>query len=206
MSQWDMTFLPHNKYRSHWPIFHVPLILLYILKTFWWINVILWDNESLGHDLWPHNKCRSQWLIYHGPVILFYILKTIWWINVMIWGDETLWHHWHDLWFCFIAWRLFNCDCPSLGWWVSESHNKCRSRWSIYHGPVTLLYILKAIWWISVKIWDDETLFLLWFSMKYRDFCVKSKPIISKYNFWIFTVSDYFFLLSFMKSRLKVLP
>ena len=35
--------LPQNKYRSLWPIFYGPVILLHILKTFWWMNIILRD-------------------------------------------------------------------------------------------------------------------------------------------------------------------
>ena len=31
------------KWRSAWPIFHGPVILLYILKTVWCMNIILWD-------------------------------------------------------------------------------------------------------------------------------------------------------------------
>ena len=31
---------------SAWPIFHSPIIFLYVLKTIWWINVIVWENES----------------------------------------------------------------------------------------------------------------------------------------------------------------
>ena len=42
--------------------------------------------------------------------------------------------------------------------------------------------------------------FLLCFSTNNREFSVKSKPIfnVSIYDFWIFTVWDYFFLLYFI--------
>ena len=33
--------LPHKMYVGHWPTFHGPVILSYILKTTWWINVVL---------------------------------------------------------------------------------------------------------------------------------------------------------------------
>ena len=46
MSQYDMTFdLKINV--GHWPIFHGPVILPYILNSFWWMNVILLENESV---------------------------------------------------------------------------------------------------------------------------------------------------------------
>ena len=38
---------PQNKCRSLWPIFHGPVILPYILKTVWCLNIILCDNESV---------------------------------------------------------------------------------------------------------------------------------------------------------------
>ena len=65
------------KYMSLWPIFHGPVILPYILKTIWCMNIILWDYESVKLDIWPKNKYRSLWPTFHGPVILPYILKTI---------------------------------------------------------------------------------------------------------------------------------
>ena len=33
--------LPHNMYVGQWATFHGPVILSYILKTTWWINVVL---------------------------------------------------------------------------------------------------------------------------------------------------------------------
>ena len=47
MSQYDTTFWPRNKCRSLWPIFHGPVILPNILKTIQWLNIILWDYESV---------------------------------------------------------------------------------------------------------------------------------------------------------------
>ena len=43
MSQYDPKVLPQNKYRSVWPIFYGPVILRYILKTIWCMNIMLWD-------------------------------------------------------------------------------------------------------------------------------------------------------------------
>ena len=72
------------KWRSVWHIFHGWVILLNILKTIWWIDVKLLDNESVWCNLWPQNKCRSQWPIFHGSVVLSYILKTIWYMKVIL--------------------------------------------------------------------------------------------------------------------------
>ena len=81
---WNYESVWHkNKCRSLWPIFHGPVILPYILKAIWCMNIILWNYESVWHDIWPQNKCRSLWPIFHGPVVLPYILKTIWYMNTI---------------------------------------------------------------------------------------------------------------------------
>ena len=39
----------------------------HILKTIWWMNILIWDNESVWPDLWPQNvgqhnmHFRTQW-------------------------------------------------------------------------------------------------------------------------------------------------
>ena len=58
------------KWWSSWPIFHGPVILPYIWKTIWCMNIILWDYESVWPVVRPQNKCRSLWPIFDGPVIL----------------------------------------------------------------------------------------------------------------------------------------
>ena len=98
-----------NKNQYRWPIFHGPVILPYFLKTIWCMNIILWDYESVWHDLWSQNKCWSLWPIFHGPVILLCILNSIWWMNVIL-LENVLW-----------------------------PQNKFRSQWPIIHGPVISL-------------------------------------------------------------------
>ena len=110
---------PKNKCRSLWPIFPDPVILPYILKTVWCMNIILQDYESVWPDIWPQNKCRSLWPIFNGPVILPYILKPIWYMNTILWDYESVW--------------------PDV-----RPKNKCRSLWPIFHGPVILPYILTV--------------------------------------------------------------
>ena len=106
---------PHKECQPAWPKF--PLILPYILKSIWWMNVILLDNESVWRNLWPKNKCSSQWPIFHGPMILAYryivygwkscfgilsqcdlkidhinllyiLLKIVSWMNVVLWDND----------------------------------------------------------------------------------------------------------------------
>ena len=109
------------KWRSARAIFHGPVILPYILKTIWCMNIILWDYESVWPDVWSQNKCRSLWPIVHGPVILPYILKTVWCMNILLRNSESVWpdiwlkinvghcdQYFMVQWFCFIFWRLFD--------------------------------------------------------------------------------------------------
>ena len=103
--------------RSLWPIFPGPVILPYILRSFWCMNIVLQDYESIWSDIWPQNKCRWMWPIFHGPVILPYILKTMHWLNIVHWEYDLtsdlkifIGHcHLHFMvqWFCLISWRLF---------------------------------------------------------------------------------------------------
>ena len=100
--------------RSLWPIFYGPVILPYIFKTIWCMNIVIWDYESVWHEVWPQNKYRSLWPILNGPVILRYILKTIWCVNIIIWDYGSVWP---DVW----------------------PKNKCMSVWPIFNGPVICL-------------------------------------------------------------------
>ena len=99
------------------PVFHGTVILPDIL-TIWGINIILWDYESIWHNVWPQTKPRSLWPILNGPVILSYtcIMKTIWYMNIIlsVWanfgltisvGHSVL--YFMVLWFYLISWRLF---------------------------------------------------------------------------------------------------
>ena len=116
---------PQNKSRSLWPVLHGSVILPYILKTIWCMDMTGWNNGSVWPDVWPQHKCRSLWLIFHGSVILPYILKIIWWMNMTVWKNGSVlvqYDRMFDLkikvghcdlnftvqWFCPISWRLFD--------------------------------------------------------------------------------------------------
>ena len=85
------------------------------------MNIILWDYESIWHDIWPQNKCRLLWPIFHSPVILPYILKTIWYMNTILWDYESVW-----------------------------PQNIFSTLWPIFHGPVILPNILKTVQWLNI--------------------------------------------------------
>ena len=84
MGQYDWTFDLSNKCMSLWPIFHGPLILPYISKTIWWMNVIFSENEKAWPKPWPQNKYTSTLPIFNGLVILLNIFNIIWWMNIII--------------------------------------------------------------------------------------------------------------------------
>ena len=119
------------KWRSAWPIFHGPVILPYILKTIWCMNVILWDYESVWPDVWPQNKCRSLWPIFHGPVILPYILWTSY-FGIMSQYDRSfdlkinVGHC--DLYFmvqcvCLMFWSLFDVWTSYFGFGIMSQYD-----------------------------------------------------------------------------------
>ena len=66
--------------------FHGPVMLFHILRSVSWMNVILWDDESVRCNVWPYNKCRLHWHIFHGLVILPHIFATI----VSYFGEKRL--------------------------------------------------------------------------------------------------------------------
>ena len=127
MVQYDLTF--DLKCMSLWPIFHGQVIVPYIFKTIWCMNIILWDYGSVWPKVWPQNKYLSLLSIFHGPLFLPYILKTIWCKNIIIWDNESVWL---DIW----------------------PQNKYRSLWTIFHGPVIFPYILKTIWCMNIILCD----------------------------------------------------
>ena len=91
MSQYDLMFdLKINV--GHCDLyFMVQWFFPYILKTVWYMNIILQDYESVWPDIWPQNKCRSLRPIFYGPVISPYILKPIWYMNTILWDYESVW-------------------------------------------------------------------------------------------------------------------
>ena len=65
-------------------------------------------------------------------------------------------------WFCLISWRLFAVWTSLFGimnhyYLTFDCTKKCRSLWSIFHGPLILHCILKTVWCMSILIWDYES-------------------------------------------------
>ena len=119
---------PQNKCRSLWPIFHRPVILCYILKTIWSMNIILGDYGSQRDQTFDLkiNICHCDlYFMVHWFCLISQ--KTIWWMSVIFLDNETVWH---KLW----------------------PQNKHRSTWPIFHGLVILFNIFKIIWWVNIIV------------------------------------------------------
>ena len=117
--QWTETI-----YVGQWPIFHGPVILLYILKTIWWTNVMIgiWDpcDAKIYHIkcMWVSDLyfmvqwfCLISWRLLDWLMLYwrywFCVTQTLNWNYKKICRSET------DIyimaqWFCLISWRLFD--------------------------------------------------------------------------------------------------
>ena len=81
---------PHKMPVGQWPIFHGPVILLNILKTVWWRNIIFGIiNGSVWHKGWPHLKMWVRDLYFMVQWFYFYQGHT--WYNGSVWHKD--WPH-----------------------------------------------------------------------------------------------------------------
>ena len=184
MVLWVMTW------RSAWPIFHGPVILLiswlFDVCTSYFGIMNQYDQTfdlkiNVGHYdlyfmvLW---FCPVSWRLFDIWTSLFGIMNQY---------DPTF-----DLrlnvghcdiyfmvqWFCLISWRLVDV-CTSYFGIMGQYHeydqtfdliiNVCHYDIIIFHGPVILPYVWKTIWWMSVIFSDSETGWpKLWPQNKYR--------------------------------------
>ena len=125
----------------------------------------------MWHKHWTETIYEGRWPIFHDPLILRYNLKTIWWTNVII-GildpcDAHIYHikcmwvsdlHFMVYWFCLLYLKKYLMDeCCTGGidsvWHKHWTETIYVGQWAIFHGPVTLPYILKTVWWTNVIIW-----------------------------------------------------
>ena len=93
-------------YVGQWPIFHGPVILLYILQTTWWTNVIIGLLDP----------CDAK--IYH--------IKCMWVSDL----------HFMVQWFCLICWRHFDGGMLDWRYWFSVTSSlttyTCICRWPTF--------------------------------------------------------------------------
>ena len=65
--------LPHKMYVGQWPTFHYPVILSYILKTVWWINVVLEVLINVTQTLNWNYVCRPVTCISWSSDFVLYL-------------------------------------------------------------------------------------------------------------------------------------
>ena len=121
------------------------MILPYILKTVWCMNMVQWFCVIS----W---RLFDVWKSYFG-IMSQYDLTFVLKINV---GHCVL--YFMVQWFCLLSWRLFDVWTSYFRIWHDIwPKNKCRSLWSIFHGPVILPYILKNICCMNIILQDYES-------------------------------------------------
>ena len=86
-----------------------PVILPYVLKTIWWMKVILWIMDQYDTN-WYHKIYVGQWPIFRGPVILLNIFKSVWWRN-NIFGIVSV----PD--YCLSFYFAYQSSCGCAVWW-----------------------------------------------------------------------------------------
>ena len=115
----------HKMYVGQWPTFYGLVILSYILKTTWWINVVL--EILIQCDTNTELKlCRSVTYISLSSDFTLYL-------------EDYLMDKCHN-------WNTGYMWCKDL------THKMYVCQWSTFHGPVILSYILKTIWWINIVL------------------------------------------------------
>ena len=136
------------------------MVQWFLSKTFWYMNIVLWDYGSVWpDDVWHQNKCRSMWPLFHGPVILLNIFKIIWWMNIIV-GimdqcdtqidlPRTCRSVTYILWSSDFASYLEDylmekcCTWDNGSVWLKDRPCKIyMGQWPIFHGPLILPYTI----------------------------------------------------------------
>ena len=90
-------------------------------------------------------------------------------------------------WSCEFALDLEYFMYKPRTFWLSQydlvlPQNKCRSQWSIFQGPVILLFILTRIWCINVIFLDYESVWPKdWPQNKWSQWHTSDDPVILPY-------------------------
>ena len=130
------------------------------------MNIILWDYESVWHDIWPQSKWRLLWPTFHGLMIFPYILKTVWCMNIIlqdyesVWPDiwpqnkcRSLWPISHGEWFCLVSWRLVDAWTSYFG--IMSQYDMAFDL-KISVGHCDLYFMVQWFCLISWKVKDKQ--------------------------------------------------
>ena len=81
---------PHYIHVGQWPIFHGPVILSYILKTIWWINVrlgIIVHFDSKDYEIYV-----GQWLYISWSSDFVLYFEDYFMDEYHFWDNWSVWH------------------------------------------------------------------------------------------------------------------
>ena len=130
--------LPDKMYVGQWPTFHGPVNLSYILKTVWWINVVLEVLIQCDTKLNWNYICRpvtyiswsSDFALYLEDYLMVGIpyIGSILWILVRIWAIDL---YFMIKWYRIIYVILPKVACWSLIWKYCDC-SKVRNRPVVY--------------------------------------------------------------------------
>ena len=145
------------------------MILPYILKTIWCMNIIIWDYESVWPKVLPQNKYRSLWPIFYG--LWFWVISwRLMYVLTSYFGIKSQYDMTFDLkinvGLCDIFHGPVTLSCISRTSWCMSvifsdnetvwpklwPQSKYKSTWPIFHGLVILLNIFKIIWWMNIIV------------------------------------------------------
>ena len=177
---------PENKCRSLWPIFHDPVILPYILKTVWCMNIILRNYESV--DLKINVGHCDLYFLVQWFCLISWSLFDVWtsYFGIMSQYDKTF-----DLkinvghcdlyfmvqWFCLISWRPFDVWTSYFGIMsqydttfvlkINVGHCAlyfmvrwfCVISWKLFCGWNIILWDYESVW---INVWPQNICRSLW--------------------------------------------
>ena len=164
------------KWRSAWPIFHGPVILLYIFKTIWCVYIILWDSESVWHKVWPKINvghcdlyfmvqwfCLVSWRLFDVGTSLFGIMNQYDPTFALKLNEGHCDLYFMVQWFCVMSWRPFHVWTSYFGIMGQYDHV---FDLKINVGHCTLYFMVQWLCLISWRPFDERTSYLgLWISM-----------------------------------------
>ena len=129
---------PKNKCMSLWPIFHGPVILSYIMKTYSVAEHHTLGNESVWPYIWPQNICRSLWPVFHGPLNHCDLYFMVLWICLIFWRLFDVWTSYFGIMSQYdttldLRINVDHCDLYFMVQWFSLIHVSWRlfDVWSI---------------------------------------------------------------------------
>ena len=166
-SMWHKEW-PRNIIRSVWGRFHGLVIMLYILKTIRWRDVIPWILVSCDEsDLKVYvRQFDPYFLVQWLCLISKFLIEKCHNLDISsMWHEEWPQNICRSMW-PYISWtsdyalylddylieKCHTLDISSI-WLDGWSQNICMSMWPIFHGPVIIPHISKTIWCRNIIPW-----------------------------------------------------